>query len=82
MAAERHYFVINQEGRSAHRKGPFISAAAAREWADRVYRYPCWIVPAEYAGAMEFRALDGKGVPVEPQPAAPVKEGATRGRTA
>lgn len=59
--AEKHYFVINQMGQSADRRGPFVSAAAAKEWAERVYRYPCWIVPAEYIGAMEHLPLDGKG---------------------
>ena len=68
MAADRHYFVINQEGRSAHRKGPFTTAAAARAWAERFYRFPCWIIGAEYAGVVEHRPLNEKGDPVTPEP--------------
>ena len=63
MAAERHYFVVNEEGRSAHRKGAFVSAQAAKEWAAKHYPYRCWLIPAEYIGATGSKALDEKGDP-------------------
>lgn len=65
MAAEKHYFVINQEGKSAHRRGAFVSADAARKWAGKHYPYPCWLLPAEYIGAMDPKALDENGEPVQ-----------------
>lgn len=61
MAAERHYFVINQQGISADRRGPFVSAAAAKEWVEKNYPFPCWVVPAEYIGAVEHKPLNGDG---------------------
>jgi hypothetical protein len=62
---KKHYFVINQTGMSADRRGPFESAEAAREWADKNYHYPAWIVPAEPVGAAaHHRPLSAKGEPV------------------
>lgn len=60
-ASEKHYFVINQMGTSADRRGGFVSAQAARDWATKHYPYPCWILPVEYIGAMEFKPLDSEG---------------------
>lgn len=64
MAAERHYFVINQHGQSATRRGPFVSAAAAKAWVEKNYKFPCWITSAEYVGIVEFRPLNEKGDPI------------------
>ena len=58
---EKHYFVINAEGKSAHRKGAFVSAEAAKTWVGEHYPYQCWLVPAEYIGKVEAKPLDEKG---------------------
>lgn len=51
----KHYFVINQQGLSARRNGPFSSKEDAQEWINAHYRqWPCWIVPAEYAGVADY----------------------------
>jgi len=64
--AKKHYFVINQLGQSADRRGPFESAEAAREWAEKQYHYPAWIIPAEPVGAgVSHRPLDKDGNPVK-----------------
>lgn len=66
-AVKRHYFVINQLGTSADRRGPFVSAEAARTWADKHYNFPAWIVPAEPANAAAgvHRVLDEEGNPIQ-----------------
>lgn len=64
-AAEKHYFVINQQGLSADRRGPFVSAQAAKDWAKEFYRFPCWVIPAEYIGVMNYKPLNEKGERVE-----------------
>jgi hypothetical protein len=62
VAKKQHYFVINQMGQSADRRGPFVSAEAARQWAEKHYDYPAWIVPAEPVGkAVSSRPLDADG---------------------
>jgi hypothetical protein len=59
--AKKHYFLINQLGQSAARRGPFESAEAAREWAEKNYaNYPAWILPVEPVGTLA-RALDKDG---------------------
>lgn len=65
MAAERHFFLINHEGRSACRRGPFVSAQAAKDWAAKNCRsFPVWVIPAEFVGVVPFRPTDAKGEPV------------------
>jgi hypothetical protein len=68
MAGTRqyHYFVINQLGQSADRRGPFESREAATEWAATRYGYPAWILSAEPANdkARTLRVLDKDGNPV------------------
>lgn len=66
-AGKRHYFVINQLGSSADRRGPFASAEVARKWAHKHYNYPAWIVPAEPANpaAELHRVLDEEGNPIQ-----------------
>ena len=44
--SKQHFFVVNQLGQSADRRGPFESAEAAAEWAEKNYAYPAWVVPA------------------------------------
>ena len=68
MAVEKpklHYFVINQLGQSADRRGPFESEEAAVEWADTLCPFPAWVVPARpSAKAKNHKVLDGKGNPI------------------
>lgn len=67
MASPRkyHYFVVNQLGQSADRRGPFISREAAEKWAEKFYSYPAWIIPAEPVGrARTMRVLGADGNPV------------------
>lgn len=65
-APAKHYFVINQLGQSADRRGPFVSAEAARKWAEKNYRFPAWIIPAEPVGIGVYHAvLDENGKPVQ-----------------
>jgi hypothetical protein len=66
VAKKYHYFLINQLGQSVDRRGPFVSAAAATEWCETNYQYPCWIVAAEPVGlATDLRPLDKNGMPVQ-----------------
>lgn len=62
-----HYFVINQLGQSADRRGPFESREAAETWADANYNYPAWVIPAEPANdaARKHRVLSKDGNPVQ-----------------
>jgi hypothetical protein len=63
---KKHYFVINQLGQSADRRGPFASADAARKWAEEQYHYPAWIVPAEPVGkGLTHMPLDENGQSVQ-----------------
>lgn len=63
---KQHFFVVNQLGQSADRRGPFESAEAARTWAEKFYHYPAWIIPAEPVGqAVNHRPLDADGNPVQ-----------------
>lgn len=63
---KQHFFVINQLGQSADRRGPFETAEAAREWAEKNYHYPAWIVPAEPVGqGVSHKPLDKNGERVQ-----------------
>lgn len=66
-AKKQHVFVINQLGQSIDRRGPFASVEDAREFAEKHYSFPAWIVPAEPANALAkgTRALDKDGNPVQ-----------------
>lgn len=44
---KQHFFLINALGQSVHRHGPFGSAEAAQEFAEKHYpNFAAWIVPA------------------------------------
>lgn len=60
-----HYFVVNQNGSSADRRGPFESEEAATHWAETKYKdFPAWIVPAKPVGAaLKHKVLDRDGNP-------------------
>ena len=64
--SKQHFFVVNQLGQSADRRGPFESAEAAAEWAEKNYAYPAWVVPAIPVGrGVSHRPLDKNGNPVQ-----------------
>lgn len=61
-----HYFVINQLGGSADRRGPFVSEEAAATWAEKFYNYPAWVIPALPIGKGKVhRVLDADGNPIQ-----------------
>lgn len=62
MAAIKHFFVVGQSGQSVHLKGPFVSREAAAAFVKQ-YRplAPCWLVPAEYFGLVDYTPLNGDG---------------------
>lgn len=66
-AKKMHYFVVNQLGQSADRRGPFESEEAALEWADAHYHYAAWVVPAlpGKIAREAHRVLDKHGNPIQ-----------------
>lgn len=65
-AKKYHYFVVNQLGSSADRRGPFESEEAALEWADEHYGYAAWVIPAlPTLRGRNHRVLDKHGEPIK-----------------
>lgn len=55
-------FVLTSNGTSAHRHGAFLNPDVARKWIAAHYaNWPCYLVPAEYAGRIPMRLLDEDG---------------------
>lgn len=61
-APKKHYFVINQLGQSADRRGPFESREAAEAWAEKYYAHPAWVFAVEPVGhGKGYTTLDKDG---------------------